>query len=35
MGAVRSRLRRWPNRRGWIGGLPFGLWTVSGQLMVW
>ena len=35
MGAVRSRLRRWHIWLGWIVGLPFLVWTVSGLVMVW
>ena len=35
MGAVRSRLRRWHIWLGWIVGLPFLVWTVSGLIMVW
>jgi hypothetical protein len=35
MGAVRSRLRRWHVWLGWIIGIPFMVWTVSGLLMVW
>ena len=35
MGAVRSRLRRWHIWLGWIVGIPFLVWTVSGLLMVW
>ena len=35
MGAVRSRLRRWHIWLGWIVGLPFFVWTVSGLVMVW
>ena len=35
MGAVRSRLRRWHIWLGWIVGVPFLVWTVSGLLMVW
>jgi hypothetical protein len=34
MGAVRSRLRRWHIWLGWVVGLPFLLWTVSGLIMV-
>jgi uncharacterized iron-regulated membrane protein len=34
MGAVRSRLRRWHVWLGWIVGLPFLVWTVSGLVMV-
>ncbi|GAA4723980.1 PepSY domain-containing protein [Sphingomonas lutea] len=35
MGAVRSRLRRWHIWLGWIVGIPFLVWTVSGLIMVW
>ena len=35
MGAVRSRLRRWHIWLGWIVGIPFLIWTVSGLVMVW
>lgn len=35
MGAVRSRLRRWHVWLGWLVGIPFLLWTVSGLVMVW
>ena len=35
MGAFRSRLRRWHIWLGWIVGIPFLVWTVSGLLMVW
>ena len=34
MGAVRSRLRRWHVWLGWLVGLPFLFWTVSGLVMV-
>ena len=35
MGAVRSRLRRWHIWLGWIVGIPFLIWTISGLVMVW
>jgi hypothetical protein len=35
MGAIRSRLRRWHIWLGWIVGIPFLVWTVSGIVMVW
>ena len=34
MGAIRSRLRRWHVWLGWLVGLPFLFWTVSGLVMV-
>ena len=34
MGAMRSRLRRWHVWLGWLVGLPFLFWTVSGLVMV-
>ncbi|HEU0309917.1 MAG TPA: hypothetical protein VFR36_01675, partial [Sphingomicrobium sp.] len=34
MGAIRSRLRRWHVWLGWLVGLPFLIWTVSGLVMV-
>src|SRR5687768_13758318 len=33
-GAIRSRLRRWHVWLGWLVGLPFLFWTVSGLVMV-
>jgi hypothetical protein len=35
MGAIRTRLRRWHIWLGWIVGIPFLVWTVSGLVMVW
>jgi len=35
MGVIRSRLRRWHIWLGWIVGIPFLVWTVSGIVMVW
>ena len=32
---VRRQLRRWHIWLGWIVGIPFLVWTVSGLLMVW
>lgn len=34
MGAIRSRLRRWHIWLGWLVGLPFLFWVVSGLVMV-
>ena len=34
LGAMRSRLRRWHVWLGWLVGLPFLFWTVSGLVMV-
>lgn len=34
MGRIRQRLRRWHIWLGWIVGLPFLAWTVSGLVMV-
>ena len=34
MGAIRSRLRRWHVWLGWLVGLPFLFWTLSGLVMV-
>jgi len=34
MGAIRTRLRRWHVWLGWLVGLPFLFWTVSGLMMV-
>jgi hypothetical protein len=34
MGATRSRLRRWHIWLGWVVGLPFLVWTISGLVMV-
>ena len=34
MGGFRSRLRRWHVWLGWLVGLPFLFWTVSGLVMV-
>lgn len=32
---TRSRLRRWHVWLGWVIGLPFLFWTISGLIMVW
>jgi hypothetical protein len=34
MGIVRSRLRRWHIWLGWLVGIPFLIWTLSGLVMV-
>ena len=35
MKGIRRQLRRWHIWLGWIVGLPFLVWTVSGLVMVW
>ena len=35
MGTLRTRLRGWHIWLGWIVGIPFLVWTVSGLVMVW
>src|SRR5687768_13917810 len=32
---IRRQLRRWHIWLGWIVGIPFLVWTVSGLIMVW